>query len=200
MTAERREDRRRRIEAAAYELLLEKGYKSTTMLAVARRASASNETMYRWYGSKPALMAALVEANAAEVRERLEAAEDPNPLETLRAAAPILLRMVTGEKAIALNRAAAADADETGALGEAIARHGREAVAPLIAAALLRARDGGGLVFDDPADAAACFIDLLIGDLQMRRAIGVLPPLDDAAAEARAAQAFDRFLRLFAAA
>ncbi|MEL6793637.1 MAG: TetR/AcrR family transcriptional regulator [Pseudomonadota bacterium] len=192
-------ERKTRIEAAAYEVLAEKGYKSTTMLAVAKRARASNETLYKWYGSKPALFAELVKANAAEVRERLEAAASGAPLDRLRAAAPILLLMVTGDRAIALNRAAAADCAETGTLGASIATHGREAVAPLIRAALEEARRDGALAFDDPAEATGDFINLLIGDLQIRRAIGAAPPLTEAQAHLRAEVAMVKFLRLYAA-
>ncbi|MEL7463991.1 MAG: TetR/AcrR family transcriptional regulator [Pseudomonadota bacterium] len=191
-------ERKTRIEAAAYEVLAEKGYKSTTMLAVAKRASASNETLYKWYGSKAALFAELVKANASEARERLEAAASGAPLDRLRAAAPILLSMVTGDRAVALNRAAAADCAETGTLGAAIAAHGREAVAPLIGAALTEARRDGALAFDDPAEATGDFINLLIGDLQIRRAIGAAPPLTEAEAVARAEAAMAKFLQLYA--
>ena len=191
------DQRRARIEAAAHDVLAEKGYKSTTMLAIAKRARASNETLYRWYGSKAALFAELVKANAAEVRERLDATSQLPPLERLRAVAPILLAMVTGERAIALNRAAAADHSETGTLGPAIAAHGRDAVAPLIGAALIGAREEGAISFDDPKEAASDFINLLIGDLQVRRGIGAVAPLTEEETEVRAASAFAKFLKIY---
>ena len=135
MRPENQEKRRREIEEAAYAVLAEKGFKATSMLAIAKRASASNETLYRWYGSKSDLFSALVEKNAADVRRHLEAAmaEDGDAMEALRGLGPLLLQLVTGDRAIALNRAAAGDAAESGLLGKAIARSGKAQVMPLIA-------------------------------------------------------------------
>ena len=45
----------RRILDAAYALLLEQGYTATTMAAVAARAGVSGQTVYKTFGSKPAL-------------------------------------------------------------------------------------------------------------------------------------------------
>lgn len=44
--------RRERIEETAYAVLKESGYKAASLLAIARRASVSNETLYNWYGNK----------------------------------------------------------------------------------------------------------------------------------------------------
>ncbi|MGB0411574.1 MAG: TetR/AcrR family transcriptional regulator [Pikeienuella sp.] len=189
-------DRRAEIEAAAYEVLLEKGYKSASMLAVARRAKASNETMYRWYGDKAGLFQSLVTTNAADVAKRLRALEERDAINTLKRAAPILLAMVTGERAIALNRAAAANVAEGGELGRAIAERGRNEIAPLIANVMQRAAQEGHLQIEDPRQAADLFIRLLIGDLQIRRVIGALPPLTDAEIATRAAEAVATFQAL----
>jgi AcrR family transcriptional regulator len=35
---------------AALELLVERGYRRTTMAAIAERATASKETLYAWFG------------------------------------------------------------------------------------------------------------------------------------------------------
>ncbi len=45
-----------------------KGYAGASMLAIARQAKASNETLYNWYGDKNGLFRALVVRNAGEVR------------------------------------------------------------------------------------------------------------------------------------
>ena len=52
-----------RIEQAAYELIDEFGYDGISMLKIAKRAKASNETLYKWYGDKKGLFSALVETN-----------------------------------------------------------------------------------------------------------------------------------------
>jgi AcrR family transcriptional regulator len=46
---------RRRVIAAAHELLLEQGYAATTISQIARRAGVSAETVYKAFGSKAAL-------------------------------------------------------------------------------------------------------------------------------------------------
>jgi AcrR family transcriptional regulator len=194
-------DRRRTaIEDAAFALLIEKGYKATSMLEVARRAGASNETLYKWYGNKQGLFAALVKANARDVAEllrtRLDGA-DADPLETLATVGPLLLDLVTGERAIALNRAAVGDVHDTATLGPALAESGREAVVPLIAELLGRARDRGLLAFDDAGEVAETYVALLIGDLQIRRATGAIGPLPDDAIRTRAMRAVGRIVRLF---
>jgi AcrR family transcriptional regulator len=175
MREETRVERQAQIERAAYRLLHERGYGGTSMLAIAREARASNETLYRWYGDKNGLFKTMVEANAQETREALQRAIETgeDPLECLENVAPVLLSMLLGEKAVLLNRAAAAD--ESGELGRAIAAGGRSAVAPLVEQLLRQACEDGSLDVLSPSAAAEQFFSLLIGDLQIRRVIGVLP-------------------------
>lgn len=175
MREETRVERQAQIERAAYRLLHERGYGGTSMLAIAREARASNETLYRWYGDKNGLFKTMVEANAQETREALQRAIETgeDPLECLENVAPVLLSMLLGEKAALLNRAAAAD--ESGELGRAIAAGGRSAVAPLVEQLLRQACEDGCLEVLPPSAAAEQFFSLLIGDLQIRRVIGVLP-------------------------
>ncbi|MCY6383432.1 TetR/AcrR family transcriptional regulator [Hoeflea prorocentri] len=178
MRQENRARRQQQIEEAAYAVLKEKGYAGTSMLAIAKRARASNETLYNWYGDKRGLFCALVARNADEVRGDLEASlkQGRSALQTLAELGPKLLSMLTGTRAVALNQAAAAD--PTGELGAAISETGRETIAPLIRQVLEQARDTGNLSFEDPQDATELYLGLLIGDLQIRRAIGRQPELD----------------------
>lgn len=196
MTEDRREAREAAIEAAAYAVLAERGYGGTSMLNVAKRAKASNETMYRWYGDKNGLFAAMVHRNAASSAARLGEAIDAGgpPLEALRAVAPVLLSMVLGPRAIALNRAAAGD--PTGSLGRIIAEGGRARIVPLLRSVIARAIETGALPSGDPAQCAELFVTLLIGDQQIRRVIGVMPEPTEAEIRMRADLALERFLRL----
>jgi AcrR family transcriptional regulator len=194
-------ERRDRIEAAAYAVVAEVGYKRASLLTIARRAPASNETLYNWYGNKAGLFRSLIEGNArqanAVLQEALSGATDP--LATLERLGPVLLTMVTGERAITLNRAAVGDLGDTDSLGAAIAQWGRDAVAPLLARLLGSAMADGALRCDDPATAADVYIRLLIGDLQVRRMIGIKAPLGDDEVNLRAGQALELFLRLYRA-
>ncbi|SDD81007.1 DNA-binding transcriptional regulator, AcrR family [Paracoccus isoporae] len=193
MRDENRKKRHETIAAAAYALLAEHGYGGTSMLRVAKTASASNETLYRWYGDKDGLFAQMIEDNAAEIRDMLTAALSGSdaPEATLRAAAPVLLRMLVGDRAVLLNRAAAADA--TGRLGAAISAGGRGQVMPLLDRVMAR------LCADAPGEAermTGWLLALLIGDWQIRRVIGEMARPGEAEIAARSAAAVDGVLRL----
>ncbi len=194
MKAERRANRRTQIETAAQAVLLERGYAGTSVLEVARRAKASNETLYRWYGDKHGLLAAIIKQNASAAVSHLESAISTNlPVEQqLTQFGNALLKGILSDSAIELNRAAAADS--SGQLGQLILQHGRNSVLPLLAR--LCATASPGAQFGDENDAAETFIALLVGDLQARRIIGVMPEPDAGQIEDRARTAVARFLAL----
>ncbi|MCH4545944.1 TetR/AcrR family transcriptional regulator [Rhizobium changzhiense] len=188
--------RQAEIETAAYELLKERGYRSTSMLDIAKAAKASNETLYRWYGDKNGLFKTMVESNAGATKAALDAAirDEVDPLETLVHVAPVLLSMLLGDKAISLNRAAAAD--ESGELGATIAAAGRDSVFPLIEKLIGRGLETAALAAPSAGVAAEWFLSLLIGDLQIRRVNRTLPEPSDENIRARAAAAMSAFRRL----
>ena len=167
--------RQAEIERAAYDVLVQKGYAGTSMLAVARAAQASNETMYRWYGDKTGLFAALIAGDAAALHDALDDLVQTGgaPVDTLRRLAPLLLGALVSERAIALSRAAAAD--ETGRLGKTLAEGGRDNIAPLIAGLIAQAIERGQIAAPSPRIATEWFIALVIGDAQIRRATGAVP-------------------------
>jgi len=200
MTGNSEDDRRQRIEAAAFEVLSERGYRSTSMLQIAKKASASNETLYRWYGSKQALFQSIIEANGEAARQfllhRLEQHDDA--LETLQAVGPLLLQYIADKKAIIMMRAAVSDASETGVLGKAIDDCGRTAVFQLICSLMQRLADEGRFTLDDDAEGAAdVYVSLLFGELQIRQALGNVGPLSKKQAKRRADKAFALVCRLY---
>ena len=143
MREDKRSIRQQEIESAAYAVLESKGYDGTSMLGIARKARASNETLYNWYGDKQGLFRALVTRNAAEVKTLLEdeLTTGNDALSILAKLGPKLLTLLTGDRAVALNRAAAAD--KSGELGRTLSEAGRESVFPLLVRVLERARAGG---------------------------------------------------------
>jgi AcrR family transcriptional regulator len=201
MRQENQQKRRQQIEAAAYTLLQEKGYKSTSMLAVAKRAGASNETLYKWYGNKQALFSAMVRANARDAELLVTTFKEKglNPLQTIEQFGPVLLRVVTGEKAVSLNRAAASDVHETNALGGLIASSGKKTIMPLLTALFQQAVTDRLLTLENPHEAAEIYISLLIGDLQIERVIGVRDVMSDADITRRAERAYRLVLCLYSA-
>lgn len=196
MREEKRTQRQKQIETAAYEVLEAKGYGGTSMLGIAKKARASNETLYNWYGDKQGLFQALVTRNAEEVKSHLEAElkTDRDALSILGTLGPKLLTLLTGDRAVALNRAAAAD--NSGELGATLSKAGREAVFPLLEQVLLRARRDGQLTFEHSGEAVGLYLDLLIGDQQIRRVIGRLPSPSKTFCEERSDRAVEHLRQL----
>lgn len=205
MLRQKRDLREKEIEAAAYRLLEERGFAGAGMQAIAQAAHASNETLYRWYGDKIGLYRTLIARNAALVEQAIADARQQGAqgLAVLRAAGPVLLTMLLSERAVALNRAAAADS--SGQLGKVLAEKGRKAVAPQIGQIMdeaLNARQlgewpaGGGETVA-AHDLAEIWLILLIGDLQIRRVTGAIGPLTSGQVDTRAIRAVDCLCRLY---
>jgi AcrR family transcriptional regulator len=188
-------ERRRLIEEAAYELIDEKGYDNISMLAIAKRAKASNETLYRWYGDKKGLFQAMVIRNADDVYESLiqDLDRQCDPMQILEDISLKLLRLLTSDRAIALNRAAIADA--SGELGIALSKVGRERVLPLISKVLGQIKDQGTFGDLSLEEVTRLYMSLLIGDLQIRRAIGVMPAPNETELKTTTRKALDHLLK-----
>ena len=140
----------------------------------------------------------MVDSNAIRIRVELETAlaHDSSPLTALENVGPVLLEVLTSERAVALNRAAAAD--PSAVLGTALAQAGRETVVSLICKALERAYDAKLLAFDDTQSAADLYLSLLIGDLQIRRVTGQMPAPDATQIKLRSQHALDILKRVLA--
>ena len=192
MRQEARKTRRKEIQRATLALLVQHGYAATTMASVAKAAGASLETLYKWYGDKPGLFRAMVQANIEELRDKLamSAAKFREPLAAVQEFGPQLIAVLTSEEVVALNRAAAAD--PSGDLGRIIAEAGRGSVAPQLTNLFAQAIEG-----EDPAQVTEVYLGLLLGDLQIRRVIGRMPPPDAVEARQRADRALEMLRRLF---
>lgn len=191
--ADERAQRRQRVIDAAFEELIEHGYEKLTMLGIARRAGASKETLYTWFGNRDGLFAALIEANADASAERVTAAleGDANPRDTLVGYATGLLTLLTSPQSVALNRASMSSPD----LAEILLRSGRHRIGPIVEAYLARLIDTGTLATIDPAEAFRLLYGLVIQDTQIRVLLGEPPPRPKAI-RTRAETAVARFLEL----
>ncbi|UXM95721.1 TetR/AcrR family transcriptional regulator [Bartonella sp. HY329] len=167
---------------AAYEQLKLYGYGGASMLRIANAAKASNETLYRWFGDKDGLFKAMVKENAAQTYHTLKEAIDQHQdaWQTLVNIAPILLRMILSEKAILLNRAAAAD--PSGALGLAISTSGRGEIKALLNQLIKRICTDES---HNEIEVTEWFLSLLVGDLQTLRIINQQAELSDIEIEIR---------------
>lgn len=186
---------RRAVIDAAFAELVEHGYRSTTMLSIAKRAGASKETLYTWFGSKQGLFSALVrqqaEATASGIATALDSGGDPRLALTTFAAH--LLGMLVGERSVAINRAAMASEE----LAAMLLAEGRHTAGPIVEKYLVRLDDQGALRIADPAGAFCLLYGLVIQDTQIRCLLGEPPP-NETQIKARARTAVEHFLQLHA--
>ncbi len=190
-----RADREAQVLTAALEELVEKGYDRVTMLGIAKRAGASKETLYNWFGNKEGLFAALIRSNAQQSAEAVQAALDVDQIDLETARTTLvdfctgLLTLLTSPPSIALNRAAMPQPE----LAEVLLANGRHQVGPLVERYLARLHDAGVVSIEDSEEAFELLYGLTIRDTQIRVLLGDAPPRS-AAVRARAVEAVDKFL------
>ena len=194
--------RQQAVLTAALGLLVEGGDR-LTMTAVARRASCSKETLYKWFGDRDGLLTATVQWQAAKVRmphvdrRRLDAAALRQSVEQF---ALDLLSTIVGEVSVTLNRLAIAHAGaENRGLGAIVLENGPLAIRNRLKPVLEAGREARLLRFDSSEEAYRTFFGLVVRDVQIRLLLGdgLTYSAEDVARDARAATA--QFFELYGA-
>ena len=192
---------------AVLRLLVEKG-DALTMTAVARRASCSKETLYKWFGDRDGLLAATVQWQAARVkvapidRVGLDAATLTARLEEF---AVNWLTVISSQTSIALNRVAIGQAASGkaasghGSLGAIVLENGRFAMGRRLKPVLEAGRAAGLLAFDDAEIAFRTFFGLIARDIQIRLLLGDRLDPDPETIRADAVRSTGQFLALHGA-
>jgi AcrR family transcriptional regulator len=193
-------ERREEILKVALSVLAERGYRGASMREIAERAQASKETLYAWFGNKRGLFEELVGWQAelvdAVIAPSLERDRD-DPSEVLRGFALELQRLLLGERAVVINRAAISEAASDPTFARILAARGRGSVVPKLERYLEEQRERGHLAFEEAQVAIDALIGLAVGDQQVRRLLGVLSMPGSEAMETRAERATGQFLTLF---
>lgn len=181
-------------------LLVEAG-DQLTMTAVARRASCSKETLYKWFGDRDGLLTATVQWQASKVcagnfdRQRLDASALRDSL--VRFAAN-WLSVISSPTSIALNRVAISQAgSRRGNLGGIVLENGRFAIGARLRPVLDAGREAGLLAFEDSETAFRTFFGLVGRDVQIRLLLGDSLTLGPDEIARDAARATDQFLALY---
>jgi AcrR family transcriptional regulator len=199
--------RQQAVLTAALDLLVEGG-DALTMTAVARRASCSKETLYKWFGDRDGLLTATVQRQASKVHV---APVDGKGLDlaSLRASlerfASDWLKVISSDTSIALNRVAVGRAgplkrkDGKDDLGAIVLENGRFALARRLKPVLEAGRQAGLLEFKDAETAFRTFFGLVARDVQIRFLLGDRLELTEAAIGGDAVQATQQFLALYGA-
>ncbi|HCD82834.1 MAG TPA: TetR/AcrR family transcriptional regulator [Agrobacterium sp.] len=195
MRSESKELRRREIVEHAFAMLAQDGYAAFSMQALAKVSRSSKETLYGWFGGKAGLYEAMVAENAATlVLPSAEAADGVGELSRFGAD---LLTVLLGERAVLLNRVAAAEAGSETTLGEFLSAKGRSHVMPKLAIYFAALAQQGAICVEASEEPAEIWLSLLVGDLQIRRATGAIGLPTEEDIRARSARAAMLIFRLY---
>lgn len=190
---------------AALALLVEGGDKGFTTARLARAANCSKESLYKWFGDRSGLLAAMVTYQASKVRVAGSLKARPGADEFRRQLTDFardLLTVLSGPTSLALNRLAIGEAGRTDAqLGHLLTERGRRAIEERAKKLLDTGKRAGLIRFDDREEAFATLYGLIVGDMHVRMLLGeTVPALSgDTAISAQAARAIEKFHRLYAA-
>lgn len=170
---------------------------------IARRASCSKETLYKWFGDRDGILTATVRWQASKVRagnydsQKLDATALRESLENFAAN---WLAVISSSTSIALNRVAVGQAaSKKSNLGEIVLANGRFAIGERLKPLLEAGRAAGLLTFEDTESAFRTFFGLVGRDVQIRLLLGDALVLSAAEIASDAARATEQFMRLFGA-
>ncbi|MDH7801164.1 MULTISPECIES: TetR/AcrR family transcriptional regulator [unclassified Rhizobium] len=195
MRSESKELRRREIVEHAFAMLAQDGYAAFSMQALAKVSRSSKETLYGWFGGKAGLYEAMVAENAGKLM--LPSAEVADGVGELSRFGADLLTVLLGERAVLLNRVAAAEAGSETTLGEFLSAKGRSHVMPKLAIYFAALAQQGAICAEASEEPADIWLSLLVGDLQIRRATGAIGLPTEEDIRARSARAAILIFRLY---
>ncbi|MBO3760753.1 TetR/AcrR family transcriptional regulator [Ciceribacter sp. L1K23] len=185
--------------AEALRLLVEGGDKALTTAGLARAANCSKESLYKWFGDRDGLLAAMISYQASKVRTVERQGERLTPAslrEHLDIFAHDLLDVLAGDVSLALNRLAIGQTSRDGSkLGTLLRERGRRQIDRRARALLDAGQRDGLLRFSDGEEAYRTFYGLIVQDMHVRMLLGEMP--DTKKFAARAQQAVHAFLALY---
>lgn len=185
---------------AALNLLVQLGDK-WTMNGVASSASCSKETLYNWFGDREGLLVATVQWQAAKVQMPdvdLNNLGRASLVRFIEQFGRNLLRVLTSETSVALNRVAISRARSVESdLGMIVLQNGRFAMGKRLKPLLEAGKKEGILQFEDSETAYRSFFGLLLRDTQIRLLLGDRLSKTAKEIEEQAAIATSQFLKLY---
>tara|TARA_R110000751_G_scaffold189187_1_gene295143 strand:+ start:41535 stop:42212 length:678 start_codon:yes stop_codon:yes gene_type:complete len=186
---------------SALHLLVEGGDRALTTAGIARAANCSKESLYKWFGDRDGVLAAVVGYQASKVRV-LGPGEMPGSLSSFRdhltRFADDLLAVLSGEASLALNRLAIGQASRADAkLGHLVLERGRRMIELRAGALLETGRRRGFLAYDDANEAYRTLYGLIIGDFHVRQLLGDELSSQEKDFQARAHVAIGQFFKLY---
>jgi AcrR family transcriptional regulator len=190
---------RTRIIDATFHVLVEHGYARANTREIARHAKVSKRELYALFGSKQAILAAMIAERARRMRLplTLPAVDSRKSLaETLVRFGTTLMREVCHPAVAALFRLAVIEAERSPEVARALDEGGRKASRTALADFLAGAQ-AKGLIAGEPETMAIQFLALLWGDLQTSLLMRVAQAPGPAEIDRRARAAAQALLALY---
>ena len=176
-TNPRAERRRVALLDAAREVFVERGYAEATLNDVIARSGGSRATLYKQFGGKDGLFAAVIgEICARMVAPLAGAKDDRDPEDVLLAFGHSFMAALMAPDGLALYRAVIGNAQQAPDLANAVYRSGPVAAADHLAAFLRQWKDLGLVDLHNPDLAARHFLEMVKGDLHFRALTGIDRP------------------------
>lgn len=160
----------------ALELLVTGGEKALTTANIARASNCSKESLYKWFGDRDGLIAAMMAFQGSKVG----AAVGQETLASRTAFEQYLIRfacellsVLAGDTSLALNRLAMGQAsNENSPLGPLLIENGRGVIEAKAINFLTSAKDKQFLVFDDARTTYHVLYGLIVRDVHVRLLLG----------------------------
>ncbi|MGB0629345.1 MAG: TetR/AcrR family transcriptional regulator [Alphaproteobacteria bacterium] len=190
-------DKRRIILQGAREIFMAHGFGGASMDAIADAATVSKMTLYRYFDSKEALFAGLIEEQCERILEHDPAA----PLaglpvrEALSRFGERLLKTVYAPETLALHRIVLAEVNRFPELGILFYRSGPERNISALADYLGTLAGEGRLTIENPRKTAEEFFELVRGYTHLRLLLSVEAAPDAETLDKQVARAVDTVLK-----
>lgn len=194
-------DMREKILAAAETLIIEHGYRGTSLDAVVEKAGCSKTAVYDYFGGKEGLLSALsVELVSTLSRELDSLSLISRDVESaLEAYAARAMTLILTERHMATVRSVISEVWRSPSLGHAYYRLGPRQAQERLAVYLARQHDAGGLDVPDPDRAATHFYGLMLWDKWNAMVVGARQSLTRREIEQEAREVVATFMRLYGA-
>ena len=161
---------------AARDVFLERGYSMTTMDVVAQAAGVSKATVYALFTSKDQLFAEVIEREGEQQSAGIDATVDLAVADVLRRFARDAAALLLSPSNTAMSRAVSSEAVRSPEVGRLFYTNGPDRLIGRLAGYLARAMKQGQLRKANSRVAAAQFLAVIVGDLQLRLAMGLPSP------------------------
>ncbi len=173
--------RRDTILQAGIEVFLEYGYVSASVDEIVRRAGGSKRTVYKYFGNKEGLFAAIVASLAAQMLSPLEMTigSDSNLQQTLEKLGKAYLDVLLRKDSLAIFRTVVSEGVRFPQLAKTFFQHGPHAAVTRLSHYLEQQVENGSLMLDDTHAAARQYFGMIRSDLHMRAALGLDLPAED---------------------